>query len=253
MLGKITREEEWAGLVLVALLAGLGVVGAFLGAGPARRVFSSPPVALLWLTAVGLLAARLVRLRLFRTSPGVFAACLGALLVLGGGLYGSEMGHRLTEQALGRSKVPIGRLLLVEGRESSQVTDRRLEHRIGILPFALRLENVLVEPSSPDETTQVPSSGATVVQTGCEVSVIDRGREVIRKVVVVNHPLHYGGYHFAHQQAGGPAGSRYAMLLVKSDSGLAMVYAGFGLVLAGVAWACLVQPMVVFLRKRHGD
>ncbi|GAH13017.1 unnamed protein product, partial [marine sediment metagenome] len=58
-----------------------------------------------------------------------------------------------------------------------------------------------------------------------DIVVIENEKEVASKVIEVNHPLHYGGYHFYQHSYDSEAG-KYTILLVTSDSGLYAVYGG---------------------------
>jgi hypothetical protein len=74
--------------------------------------------------------------------------------------------------------------------------------------------------------------------------VVMEGEEpVARKTIEVNHPLHHGGYHLYQYDYDKERG-RYSILLVKSDSGLWTVYAGFLLLAAGVFWGCWFGPLL---------
>ena len=59
--------------------------------------------------------------------------------------------------------------------------------------------------------------------------------EMARKTIEVNDPLHVGGYHFYQHSYDTTAGS-YTILSVASDAGLSLVYAGFILLVGGLAW-----------------
>ncbi|KKK67124.1 hypothetical protein LCGC14_2957220, partial [marine sediment metagenome] len=68
-----------------------------------------------------------------------------------------------------------------------------------------------------------------------EVVVIENEKEVASKAIEVNHPLHYGGYHFYQHSYDSEAG-KYTILSVTSDSGLYVVYGGYWLLCLGVLW-----------------
>ena len=76
------------------------------------------------------------------------------------------------------------------------------------------------------------------------------GKEVARKTVEVNDPLHYGGYHFYQYDYDHTAGE-YTMLAVTSDAGLRWVYAGFVLLCGGILWHAL--PLKRLRRGRVRD
>jgi hypothetical protein len=81
--------------------------------------------------------------------------------------------------------------------------------------------------------------------------VIENGKEVARKTIEVNHPLHYGGYHF-YQYDYDQDRVNYTVLAVVSDSGWPAVAAGFVLVGAGIAWHA-AQTIIRARRRRPGQ
>jgi len=83
-----------------------------------------------------------------------------------------------------------------------------------------------------------------------DVLIIDEGEQVGGKVIEVNHPLYYGGYHF-YQHAYDTENESYTILSVRSDSGLKAVYAGFVLLCVGVFWGFWVQPAWSYLSGRR--
>jgi len=70
-----------------------------------------------------------------------------------------------------------------------------------------------------------------------KVTVTKGGRDVERASIRVNHPLHYGGYHF-YQTDYDHDGHTYTVLSVVSDRGLWLVYTGFALLFLGTVWHC---------------
>jgi len=68
-----------------------------------------------------------------------------------------------------------------------------------------------------------------------ELEVTKNGSVVARKSIEVNHPLHYGGYHFYQDSYGADQGW-YTVLQIVSDSGLYAVYAGYAMLCAGMFW-----------------
>lgn len=66
-----------------------------------------------------------------------------------------------------------------------------------------------------------------------DLVVVKDGKEVLKKTIEVNDPLHYGGYHFYQSSYDSKAG-RYTVLSVTSDTGLYTVYAGYFLLCLGV-------------------
>ncbi len=78
------------------------------------------------------------------------------------------------------------------------------------------------------------------------------GNELARKTIEVNDPLHYGGYHF-YQQSYDRAAGQYSVLTVASDSGLHLVYAGFGLLCGGMIWHVLPLKLPWRRRKKEAE
>ena len=68
-----------------------------------------------------------------------------------------------------------------------------------------------------------------------ELEVIKDGEVVAEKNIEVNHPLHYGGYHF-YQNDYDHQDGRYTFLEVVSDTGLNLVYAGYVMLCVGIFW-----------------
>lgn len=68
-----------------------------------------------------------------------------------------------------------------------------------------------------------------------DVQVIKDGKVVAEKAIKVNHPLHFGGYHF-YQRSYDTEAHRYTVLSVVSYTGLDLVYAGYLMLGIGVFW-----------------
>jgi len=74
-----------------------------------------------------------------------------------------------------------------------------------------------------------------------DVEVLQDYRRAAHKVVRVNHPLHYGGYHF-YQHSYGDQGGPYSVFSVVSDSGLWPVWMGFAMLFAAAVWRMWLAP-----------
>jgi len=68
-----------------------------------------------------------------------------------------------------------------------------------------------------------------------ELQIIKNNKVVAEKNIEVNHPLHFGGYHFYQADYDREAG-QYTVLMVVSDTGLVFVYAGYAMLCLGVFW-----------------
>lgn len=81
-----------------------------------------------------------------------------------------------------------------------------------------------------------------------ELVVSDGSGQLARKVIEVNDPLHCGGYHF-YLSDSDPTG-RVVTITAHSDSGLLVVYAGFGLLMLGLIVNMWLRPAWRTLRRR---
>jgi len=68
-----------------------------------------------------------------------------------------------------------------------------------------------------------------------ELQIIENNKVIVEKNIEVNHPLHFGGYHFYQHSYDDQAG-QYTVLAVVSDSGLNVVYIGYMMLCVGVFW-----------------
>lgn len=135
----------WVTLAAVGALAALSIVGTFRGAEGARALFTSAPLVVFWV----LLAAFLVACFFFRTglmrSPGLAAMHIGSVLVLAGAMWGSDAGHWVAENLLGRKKIPHGYMVIPEGAATDEVADAATGELVGRLPFRVGLKDFRIE------------------------------------------------------------------------------------------------------------
>ena len=332
---KLNRSIMWVALVVIGLLAVLSVLGAFCGAQKAKLIFNSIPLVVYWYGLAVLLVAGLVEFPRLLHKPGLFMIHTGCLLVLAGGMWGSEARHRLQERFLGIRKIPSGYMLISEEDSEKHVVAEDFKQKLGELPFSIKLNDFRLEFYEADEDSvprlyiqtkegqylqlvakageevsldqgrgklkvvrtfrnfkiliengkkivtdegqgeenpaveveiEVPdgnsdtryvferfegfshgedgdelqlsyvSQGPRVIRDYfSEVVVIENEKEVASKVIEVNHPLHYGGYHFYQHSYDSEMG-KYTILSVTSDSGLYAVYVGYWLLCLGVLW-----------------
>jgi hypothetical protein len=243
--------RPWLGYIngaALLLLAALCIVGSFLGAEGARALFHTPAVVLLWLVLCVAFSAALLFDGTLPRRRGRLAAHAGCLLVILGSMLNSEEGHGLAARYLGSPRVSGGFVTLFEGQTSNEVFSDGFWTVVGRLDFSLGLEKFEVEryplpASSPGEEAPVRAYTS-------RLTVIKNGREVLRKDVGVNHPLHFGGYHvYQYSWGTDPVRGPYPVFLVASDQGLMVVYAGFVLLAAGVFRRCWIEPAVRWMRR----
>ena len=75
--------------------------------------------------------------------------------------------------------------------------------------------------------------------------IIKDNKVAAEKDIEVNHPLSFGGYHFYQQDYDRQAG-QYTVLMVVSNTGLAVVYAGYWMLCIGVIWHLWLRHFVGF-------
>ena len=457
----VSRIVIWIALGVIALLGILSIVGAFVGAKPARFLFNSIPLAIFWVFLVALLVSGLLLFKRLRHSFGLLLVHVGPALILVGAICGSDSGHALSRRFLGADRIPSGYMRIFENDWSNTIFDEG--KKVGKLPFRIGLRDFWIEyydeesafwrlgvdaaPAGSDHMRrrkafdwtsesqmQIPFVGLTLevlqflpharpglleitqadgektvvsADLGREVSlgnskgslriaqvfshltvqsdnkvvnlpgsnanpalkiefdssekekshlyvyanprhmhgkqiegvkfqylpkkdptsdlaamevliskgdknlhawlmgrglnksvsliltplldapaqpaeddghghdpntylvmarrpppikdyksrlaVLDEGTETVEKVIEVNDPLHYGGYHFYQNSYGNQHGQQYTVLFVKSDAGLWYVYAGFALLCAGVFWLGWVRPGWAYLMKRRDN
>jgi hypothetical protein len=330
---KFARIMMWTALAAICVLALLCVLGAFYGAARARALFNSMPLAAYWCVLLTLLVAGLVTFPRLVRKPGLFSIHAGCLLVLLGGMWGSQSGHRVANRLLGRQKIPKGYLVIYEGHAEKHLLAENFREPLGELPFSIMLKDFRLEYYQEEE----PPTGLITVETNdgqyfqvaarqgqeislgegkgritvlrsfrhfkiriengqkvvtddeadavnraveveierpdgesyrhyvferfpgfshreddlrlsyvskrpgiirdfySDVEVIENGRQVLSRTIEVNHPLHYGGYHF-YQHSYDADGGEYTILSVTSDSGLYAVFAGYWMLALGVLW-----------------
>ena len=111
----------WAALVLIIVLTVMSIYGAFIGAERAQAFFNSVPSVVFWaLFAVALIAGFIAFRRLIRV-PGLLLIHAGCILIIAGGMWGSQGGHDLQKKLFGIDKVRSGQMVIYEGRSDNHV------------------------------------------------------------------------------------------------------------------------------------
>lgn len=216
-------------LALIFGLVGLVIFGAFLGAERAKALFNSPPLWPVWaVLALALLAGFFVFAAKLR-NPGLAALHAGCLLILLGSCWNSRAGHAFAARLGLADKIPWSYLVLHEGELGNLVWDETLAQPLGRLNFGVRLEKF-----GMDYYPQRSAEFEPAVKQYRSAVTLDTGAQVFPAEITVNHPLHFHGYHL-YQMSWGRDPNLYSVLLVASDSGLTVVYAGFALLVLGAA------------------
>ncbi len=322
-MNKLKRALLWLALVLIILLIITSIYGAFVGAERAQKFFNSTPLATYWVVLGLVLFFGFAGFRRLVRVPALLMIHAGCILVLLGGVWGSQTGHKMQKKYFGIDKIRTGRMAIYEGDNENRVileNSRLIEE----LPFSVKLNDFRMEFYEPEylyiqtrrgdswrvlvvlgaefdlgqeygtvkilrkfenfkitveaekrEITDNPQAGynpalevqftspdgqvsnqyvferlpghshmedkfvlsyqRTISEYISELEVIKDGKVVAKKDIEVNHPLHYGGYHF-YQQDYDHNAARYTVLGVVSDSGVDMVFAGYWMLCLGIFW-----------------
>lgn len=167
-------------LYLLAGLAVLSVGGAFAGAARARVFFNSTPLAVFWIMLLLILIGGFIFCRPLRVRPGMLMTHLALVLILAGGLWGSQAAHEM------RGETYKGYLFLFENTYADALMDSE-GNVTADLPFRTVLEDfrihyydepailiadraepdrgVFTIPAEQGQTLDLGDAKVTVVQT----------------------------------------------------------------------------------------
>lgn len=142
------RTIIWLGLVLIIVLIVLSIYGAFIGAEQAEQFFNRPPLVVYWTALAILLIVGITAFRRLVRMPGLLMIHFGCILILAGGMWGSQAGHNLQKKLLGIDKIRKGLMVIYEGKSESHVVldDNRRQKE---LPFLLKLKDFRLEYYKP--------------------------------------------------------------------------------------------------------
>jgi hypothetical protein len=133
----------WLTLILIWLLIGLSIVGAFLGVERAQALFNSVPAAVLWLTLAAALVAGVALVAALRSRFGLLLSHLGCILILAGAVWGSSGGHDLQTRLWGNPRVRRAQMQIRQGEAEDRVL---LENgQTAALPFSVRLDEFRID------------------------------------------------------------------------------------------------------------
>jgi hypothetical protein len=148
---QLRQAILWAVLAAIFLLMALSAIGALLGAEKARELFNSVPMIVYWFLSLLLLAAGFASFRRLIAAPAGLAMHLGALLIIGGAMWGSETGHQWRTAWFGVQKAQSGMMHIAEGEADDAIRDERGEPIVK-LPFSLHLKDFRIEYWPAKET-----------------------------------------------------------------------------------------------------
>lgn len=223
------------------LLAAISIISAFYGADWSRCFFNSSVMCIFWVSLVLLLTAAMIVFKPPRRG-WILSAHLGIICVLLGSMIASAKGHKITALLFGIEKIPSGFMVINRGQTEAEVSSTHLEKTIGRLSFEVTAEDIWIEKYYNGQIKDYKST----------LAITEQGREVLRKTIEVNRPLHYGGYHF-YQNGFDMENHRYTILHIASDSGLPLVYCGYCLIIVGIFGRYWISPITKYFKRRGTD
>ena len=150
-MGKLGRSVMWSALVVIGLLGVFSVFGAFLGAEKAKQFFNSTPLKIYWYLLAILFVAGFTEFPRLLRKPSQLAIHTGCLLVLIGGMLGSDAGHRLAKRFLGIDKIPSGYMVIHEEQSENRIVAEDFKQILGQLPFSIKLKDFRLEYYETDK------------------------------------------------------------------------------------------------------
>ncbi len=161
------RILMWLALVLIIVLTVLSIYGAFIGAGRAQGFFNSAPSVVYWIVLGVAIIAGLVAFRRLIRVPGLLLTHAGCILILVGGMLGSEKGYEVS----GNDKIRKGLMQINEGQSSNRVYVRKKEGEgrdMKELPFSVKLNDFRIEYYEP-EYLEVETADGQIQRVPAEV------------------------------------------------------------------------------------
>ena len=145
----LRRVALWAGLLAILLLIVFSIYGAFIGAESAKGIFNSIPLSVYWLAFAALLISAIAQFRRLLCFRGFFLIHLGCIIVLAGGIIGSQAGFKIQDKLSGTDTIRTGQMIINKG-----TTERAVELDNGVikmLPFAIKLIDFKIEYYQPGQ------------------------------------------------------------------------------------------------------
>jgi hypothetical protein len=146
---RLRRVALWAGLLLILFLIVFSIYGAFIGAERAKGFFNSIPLSVYWLAFAVLLILAIAQFRRLLCFRGLFLIHLGCIIILAGGIIGSQAGFKVLDKLSGTDTIRTGQMIINEG-----TTERAVELEDGVikmLPFAIKLVDFKIEYYQPGQ------------------------------------------------------------------------------------------------------
>lgn len=244
---KPERLILWTALVGLDLLTTMSIIAAFIGSESADIFFGSAPLMVYWCFGVIIFAAAFFSFPRLVRQPALAAVHLGCMLVLIGGLWGTETGHKIAAKITGKQKIDEGYMVIFEGQSDNRVFGRDLDKPTTLLPFSIGLNDFRIEYYQPgtEQTSHIPG---TVKDYYSDLGIFENGKEILTTTVEVNHPLHYKGYHLYQDSYATDNDQSVIIIAVTSDSGLHIVFTGYWLICIGVIWQMWLRHILAYFK-----
>ena len=137
----------WAVLVLIGLLTVFSVYGAFIGAERALGFFNSIPLTVYWVMFAGVLIAGIALFSRLLHVRDLLLIHSGCVLVLAGGMWGSQALVKTQDSLFGTDTIRAGRMVLYEGQTEKSVSTADMGQKN--LPFEIKLVDFNIEYYEP--------------------------------------------------------------------------------------------------------
>lgn len=133
---------------LIILLIVLSIIGAFLGAERASVFFNSPAMIVYWLVILVILISGLIFFPSLRKNAGLAMLHIGCILVILGGIWGSQKCNIIQKRFFNIDKAYSGVMLIYEGYSDNWIhIDSK---KVKELPFSIKLKDFKIVYYSQD-------------------------------------------------------------------------------------------------------
>ena len=150
----------WGVMGVIVLLIGLSIYGAFIGAKRAQEFFNSIPVSVYWGAFLALLVVGLIVFNRLIHAGGLLLMHVGCVLILIGGMWGSQVGHNAQSRLFGIDKIKSGQMVIYEGESQNLVMVEGMGERQK-LGFMVRLKDFRMEYYKPGKVIAAAKDGRT--------------------------------------------------------------------------------------------
>ncbi|MGA2071568.1 MAG: cytochrome c biogenesis protein ResB [Sedimentisphaerales bacterium] len=213
------RVALWAGLVLILLLIAFSICGAFIGAERAKGFFNSLPLAVYWVAFGALIVTGIAIFKRLLCRRGLFLIHLGGIIILAGGIIGSQAWFAIKDKLLKTDTIRTGQMIINEG-----TTERAVEMENGVikmLPFGIKLADFKIEYYQPGyliirtqngEGFKIPAEPGQKYELGADLESV----EIVRRFEYFKLARE-GDKRIAIEDANGGPNPALELLLKKPD------------------------------------